>query len=82
MLTIEPVADPDEPVGTLRWTSWTGHEYLHRPPEAAVAPLRPDERLTDSWSRSLAEVRVEEARQGARASSDRGGDPVDDLPPF
>jgi hypothetical protein len=71
MVTVEPVLDADEPVGTLRWTSWTGQEYLHRPPEAAVAPLRREERLGNSWSRSLAEVHAHEPCRQERATSDK-----------
>jgi hypothetical protein len=43
MVTVEPVLDADEPPGTVRWSTWTGGQYLHRPAEAAVAPLRPAE---------------------------------------
>jgi Domain of unknown function (DUF222) len=56
MVDVEPVLDPEEPVGTLRWISWTGREYLHRPPEAAVSPVRRAERvqpLSTAWEEVL-----------------------------
>jgi hypothetical protein len=45
MVNVEPVLDAGEPPGTLRWSSWTGRDYVYRPLEAAVAPLRPTERI-------------------------------------
>jgi hypothetical protein len=45
MVNVEPVLDAEEPVGTVRWVSWTGRDYLHRPPEAAVGAMRQAEHV-------------------------------------
>ena len=77
VMGVEPVDDPEEPVGTLRWTSWTGREYLSRPPEAAVAPLRvppllvPPLRLAErplgeQWARSVADAARDDERRRHR----------------